>query len=112
MDPIANGGGKSTSLLLALREQMQLVNGPMNISEMNTEQAANDRATEIVSLLLPVLDNFERALATDTADKAYAEGVRLTYRHLLRVLEGLGVQASLRWEKFSARTSTKLPAES
>ena len=149
MDPIANGGWKSTSLLLALRKQMQLVNGRMNIYEMNTndssrdnptvatfastdpaisvapdelatnrphlqeqlhrlhadfvnfrrrvsnigEQAANDRAIEIVTLLLPVLDDFERALATDTADMAYAEGVRLIHWHLLRVLEGLGVEA-------------------
>jgi molecular chaperone GrpE len=57
-----------------------------------SEQAANDRTSDIVSLLLPVLDDFDRAFATDTADAAYAEGVRLTYRHFLRVLESLGVE--------------------
>jgi molecular chaperone GrpE (heat shock protein) len=54
-----------------------------------TEQAANDRALELVTLLLPVLDNFDRALATETNDATYAEGVRLSYRQLLRFSRAL-----------------------
>jgi molecular chaperone GrpE (heat shock protein) len=47
---------------------------------------------QIMTVLLPVIDDFDRALAAETLDAAYAEGVRLTYRHLLGVLENLGLE--------------------
>jgi molecular chaperone GrpE (heat shock protein) len=39
-----------------------------------------------VTLLLPIIDNFERALRTKTTVAAYAEAVRLTYQHLMSTL--------------------------
>ena len=56
------------------------------------DRAAHDRAVQIVTLLLPVIDNFERALETETTDAAYAEGVRLTFRHLTSTLANIGVE--------------------
>jgi molecular chaperone GrpE len=56
------------------------------------DQAAHDRAVKIVTLLLPVVDNFERALRTETTDAAYAEGVRLTYRQLMGTLASIGLE--------------------
>ena len=56
------------------------------------DRAAHDRAVQIVALLLPVLDNFERALRAETTDFAYAEGVRLTYRQLMSILTSIGLE--------------------
>lgn len=65
------------------------------------KRAARDRedhlrfATEsLVRELLPVLDNFERALEAaraDTGAAAWTAGVELIHRELLRVLEKVGV---------------------
>ncbi|MGH9627490.1 MAG: nucleotide exchange factor GrpE [Bryobacteraceae bacterium] len=79
-----------------LQEQLQrlqadFVNFRRRVSNI-ADQAANDRSAEILMLLLPVLDNFDRALAAETCDAAYAEGVSLTYRHLLNVLKNLGLE--------------------
>ena len=42
--------------------------------------------------LLPVLDDFERALQTDTADKNYARGMELIYQRLKETLDKMGVE--------------------
>ena len=55
-------------------------------------RAARDQAVEIVTMLLPIIDNFERALSTGTTDAAYAEGVRLTYRQLMGALTSIGLE--------------------
>jgi molecular chaperone GrpE len=56
------------------------------------DRAAHDRAVEIVALLLPVIDNLERALGTETTDAPYSEGVRLTYRQLMGTLASIGLE--------------------
>ena len=51
---------------------------------------ANER---IVSDLLPVLDNFERALETETEDiEAYAKGMQLIFEQLKTALEKAGLK--------------------
>jgi molecular chaperone GrpE len=54
-----------------------------------------DRAkAKLVSELLPVVDNLERALATANPEEDHlAEGVRLVHVELVRVLERNGIQA-------------------
>jgi molecular chaperone GrpE len=47
---------------------------------------------EAVGELLPVLDDFERALKIETADRAYAEGMQLIYNRLLETLKKLGLE--------------------
>lgn len=42
--------------------------------------------------LLEVIDNFERALAAETADTKYAEGMEMICRQLLSVLEKAGLE--------------------
>jgi molecular chaperone GrpE len=39
----------------------------------SAERAAHDRAVQIVTLLLPVIGNFERAIGTETIDAAYTD---------------------------------------
>jgi len=44
-----------------------------------------------VSELLPIVDNFERALKIETADKSLYDGVNMIYKQLLSALENLCV---------------------
>jgi molecular chaperone GrpE len=49
-------------------------------------------ATEIVRDLVPVLDDFQRAMKVETADKEYAKGVELIYQRLLETLKKAGLE--------------------
>lgn len=48
--------------------------------------------TESVRALLPILDDFERALKVESADKEYARGMELIYQRLLDSLKKLGLE--------------------
>ena len=47
---------------------------------------------DTVMVLLPILDNFERALMADCADKAFSEGVEMIMRQLKDAMSNLGVE--------------------
>ncbi len=47
---------------------------------------------EILRELLPVLDDFERALKVESADKEYAKGMELIYGRLFETLKKLGLE--------------------
>lgn len=47
---------------------------------------------EVVRELLPVLDDFERALKLEAADKDYAKGVELIYNRLFEALRKFGLE--------------------
>jgi molecular chaperone GrpE len=47
---------------------------------------------DLVKELLPVLDDFERALKVETADRNYAKGVELIYQRLYDTLKRLGLE--------------------
>lgn len=47
---------------------------------------------DALKALLPVLDDFERALKTETADKNYARGMELIYQRLSESLSKLGLE--------------------
>jgi molecular chaperone GrpE len=49
-------------------------------------------AMDLVREILPVLDDFERALQVETADREYAKGVELIYQRLLETLKKLGLE--------------------
>jgi len=49
-------------------------------------------AMETVRSLLPVLDDFERALKAPTADATYAKGMELIYQRLLDILLKAGLE--------------------
>ena len=49
-------------------------------------------AMDMVKQLLPVLDDFERALGAQTADKDYARGVELIYTRLFDNLKKQGLE--------------------
>jgi molecular chaperone GrpE len=49
-------------------------------------------AADAVSALLPVLDDFERALKVQTTDADYVKGIELIYQRMVDVLTKLGLQ--------------------
>jgi molecular chaperone GrpE len=57
--------------------------------------------SDSVRAILPILDDFERALKTQTADKVYARGMELIYQHLADALKKLGLETiTTRGQKF------------
>jgi molecular chaperone GrpE len=48
--------------------------------------------SDSVRAILPILDDFERALKTETADKVYARGMEMIYQHLADALKKLGLE--------------------
>jgi molecular chaperone GrpE len=50
-------------------------------------------AMDLVKELLPVLDDFERALKVETADRNYAKGIELIYGRLAETLKKMGLEA-------------------
>lgn len=49
-------------------------------------------AMDLVKDLLPVLDDFERAMRAETADKDYAKGVELIYQRMYDQLRKMGLE--------------------
>ena len=49
-------------------------------------------SVEVVKSLLPIVDDFERALKVETADKEYLKGIELIYGRLFDTLKRLGLE--------------------
>jgi molecular chaperone GrpE len=49
-------------------------------------------AMDLVREMLPVLDDFERALNLETADRDYAKGIELIYQRLYETLKRMGLE--------------------
>ena len=49
-------------------------------------------AMDLVRDMLPILDDFERALKVDTTDRDYAKGVELIYQRMADTLKKLGLE--------------------
>jgi molecular chaperone GrpE len=75
--------------LLRLRAEFQN-------ARMRAERERSDylqfAAMDLVKDLLPVLDDFERAMRVETADREYAKGVELIYQRLFDTLKKMGLE--------------------
>lgn len=66
-----------------------------NYKKRNASLAAasfQNGVADTVMVLLPILDNFERALMAECADKAFSEGVEMIMRQLKDAMNNLGVE--------------------
>ncbi len=61
-------------------------------AERERADVAEYANAESVRAILPILDDFERALKTETADKTYARGMDLIYQRLWEALKKLGLE--------------------
>ncbi|EUJ41661.1 nucleotide exchange factor GrpE [Brochothrix campestris] len=63
--------------------------------KIEAQSAAKFRSQAVIEKLLPVLDNFERAMATDLAGedtKSFLEGIEIVQRQLITALEAEGLE--------------------
>lgn len=60
-------------------------------SEKEKAEAYDFAVSNTVVELLPIIDNFERALKVESQDKALAAGVQMIYKQLMGALENLKV---------------------
>jgi molecular chaperone GrpE len=49
-------------------------------------------AKEIIEKILPIVDNFERGLATAPEGDPFAEGMQMIYKQMMTTLDDLGVK--------------------
>ena len=61
-------------------------------AEKDRGEFAEYAATEAVRALLPIVDDFERALKSESAGKEYAKGMELIYQRLFESLKKLGLE--------------------
>lgn len=61
-------------------------------TEKERNEHAEYAAMDAVKAFLPILDDFERALGVETADKDYAKGIELIFQRTLDTLKKLGLE--------------------
>ena len=61
-------------------------------SAKERENIYTDVRVDTVTKFLPVYDNLQRALSTETSDEAYKKGVEMTFNQLREVMQKLGVE--------------------
>lgn len=74
-----------------LRLQADFINFKNRV-EKDKEKIYTYAAEEIVTQLLPVLDNFERALESVEEEDSFYQGVKMIYDQILKVLNGNGLK--------------------
>lgn len=82
---------KSELLDLLQRRQAEFENYKRR-TERERSELFEFASMDTVKALLPILDDFERALKTETADKEYARGMELIYQSLFEALKKLGLE--------------------
>lgn len=60
-------------------------------SEKEKSDSYDYAVSNTISELLPIIDNFERALKVESADKAFYAGVEMIYKQVMGMLEKLHV---------------------
>lgn len=84
---------KSEEYLDRLRRTMAEFDNFRKRTQKEKEQIFDRGAKDVLEQILPVIDNFERALAgSDKKDDSFAKGVEMIYKQLLGALESLGLQ--------------------
>ncbi|MBV9082965.1 MAG: nucleotide exchange factor GrpE [Acidobacteriaceae bacterium] len=61
-------------------------------SERERSEVFEFASMDVVKTLVPVLDDFERALKVESADKEYARGMELIYQRLYEALKKIGLE--------------------
>lgn len=78
-----------------LKRQMAEFDNFRKRTEKEKAQMYEIGAKSVIEKILPVVDNFERALGASTesgADSAFMEGMDMIYKQLMTELEGIGVK--------------------
>jgi|HigsolmetaAR202D_1030399.scaffolds.fasta_scaffold06547_5 Molecular chaperone GrpE (heat shock protein) len=60
-------------------------------AERDRAELVEYAAMDVLRPMLPILDDFERALKVETSDKEYAKGMELIYNRTLEIVKKLGL---------------------
>jgi molecular chaperone GrpE len=88
-DQLAKEKGEIHELLL--RRQAEFENFRRRVDREKTE-LFEYASMDAVKTMLPILDDFERSLKVESADKEYARGIELIYQRFYDVLKKLGLE--------------------
>lgn len=88
-DQLAAEKGELTDRLLRLRADFDNFRRRQERERSDFIQFA---ALDVVRELLPVLDDFERALKVESADKEYVKGIELIYQRFFDTLKKMGLE--------------------
>ena len=83
---------KASEYLERLQRLMAEFDNYRKRSEKERQNLYDLGVSSTITELLPIVDNFERALQQETADKQFAEGVSMIYKQLITMFEKLGVE--------------------
>ncbi len=61
-------------------------------SSKERETLYNSLISDIITSILPVVDNLEKAVSSPTEDENYKQGVEMVHKQLIDTLSNLGVQ--------------------
>ena len=61
-------------------------------SSKERETLYNSLISDIITSILPVVDNLEKAVSTKTEDESYKQGVEMVNKQLIDTLSNLGVE--------------------
>ncbi|MBX5494290.1 MAG: nucleotide exchange factor GrpE [Bryobacteraceae bacterium] len=61
-------------------------------AERDRAELVEYAAMDVLRPVLPILDDFERALKVETSDKEYAKGMELIYNRTLEIVKKLGLE--------------------
>lgn len=61
-------------------------------NQKEKELQYNSILADVINSLLPVIDNLEKAVQTNTEDTSFKQGIELVHKQLLDVLESFGVK--------------------
>ena len=91
---------KKEKTIAELKDRYQRLMAEFENARKRNEKEAGRRydigACEVLEKLLPVVDNFERAMESlpdDEKDTGFAQGIGMIYKQLMDTLEGIGVKA-------------------
>lgn len=83
---------KASEYLERLQRLMAEFDNYRKRSEKEREGLYDLGVSSSITELLPIVDNFERALQQETEDKQFAEGVAMIHKQLQAMFEKLGVK--------------------
>lgn len=82
---------EKTNLLDTLKRLQAEFENYRKRTDEQTSTRAKLASADLVTQIIPVLDNFELALKTECKDKSFAGGMKMVHDQLLAVLEAAGV---------------------
>jgi molecular chaperone GrpE len=88
-DALAKERAELYDQLLRLRAEFE---NSRRRAQREREEFTEFATMEALRAIVPVLDDFERALKTESADKEYARGMELIYQRLMESLKKIGLE--------------------